>query len=135
MKRCASLILMFFLFVLNSAFIQQKRPDYSGKWSGTAQTTEGDQASEITLEIKFEDGKYSGKVTDAFGFLSDTPMDKFTVKEDSISFTLKFITPNGMEASIVCAGTISRKEMKLVFEMPEMDRTGTMDLKREEKKK
>ena len=122
------------LLILNTGFSQQKKTDYSGKWSGPAQTTEGDQASEVILEIKYEAGKYSGKAADAFGFLSDTPMEKFTIKKDSIFFTMKFDTPNGMEASIICSGTISANEMKLKFDMPEMGRNGTMDLKREEKK-
>ena len=122
------------LLILNTGFAQQKKADYSGLWSGPAQTDEGDKGSNLSMEIVRENGKYSGVVTDAFGFLTDTPMEQFVIKEDSVSFTLKFTTPNDTKVSIICSGTISEKAMKLKFKMPELGRTGTMDLKREEKK-
>jgi hypothetical protein len=94
MKKLTSILAFsaFMLVLLNGAvFCQQV--NLAGTWIGETTVPDEIEPDKVTLVLKKENGEYTGKVTDAFGFAMESELED--VKYEDNKLTANFFIFNG----------------------------------------
>ena len=102
----------------------QKTAEMEGTWSGLA-TLEGmDDANELVLVLTLEEGALKGHMTDEYGTMSESAIDKAELKEGVFTFEVKGFGPNGEEILLVFKMEVDGTSMKGTFDIPDMGMAG-----------
>lgn len=111
MKKLTSILTVsaFLLLLFNgSVFCQQV--DLTGTWEGQTQVPDEIEPDKIVLVLQRIEGKYTGKVTDAFGFAMESELQE--VKFEDNKLTGHFFIYNG-EEYVKISFTLTFEEGKL----------------------
>jgi hypothetical protein len=128
MKLKTRLVLILVMGVCLAVNLMAQKPaDMVGTWVGPA-TLEGmAESDEFTLVLELKEGKLAGHLTDQFGTVSETPIDKIKLGEGEFSFSVVGMSPGGQEITMVLKMKVDGDSMKGTLEIPDMGMNGAWE--------
>ena len=101
--------------------------DFTGTWIGPINTPDGEDNA--TWTIKYENGVFSGSVTDEFGYMNNAPIKNFVLENDKITFDIVVSVPEG-DMMVKVKGTFKDNSIEGTWEIVEMGESGTWSAKK-----
>jgi len=127
------ILVLTFLFLVSAFFscgvIFKKGPDITGTWKGPLIASIAPDEDYCVLTFKKENGKYTGTITEDFGYLVDVPLKEIKLEDNTLTFTYDF-EAQGMTINSIL--TIEGNKMTGTFQTTDGSVTGTYDLKKAE---
>jgi len=109
------------------SLMAQKPADMVGTWVGPA-TLEGMGGSnEFVLVMEMKDGNLAGHLTDQYGTVSETPIDKIKLENGVFSFSAVGNGPGGEEITLLLKMNVEGESMEGTLEIAEMGMNGTWE--------
>lgn len=105
----------------------QKPADMAGTWVGLA-TLEGmGGTNEFVLVMEMKEGNLAGHLTDQYGTVSETPIDKIKLENGVFSFSAVGNGPDGGEITLLLKMNVEGESMEGTLEIEEMGMNGTWE--------
>ena len=105
----------------------QKPADMAGTWVGLA-TLEGmGGTNEFVLVMEMKEGNLAGHLTDQYGTVSETPIDKIKLDNGVFSFSVVGNGPSGEEITMLLKINVDGEAMEGTLEIEEMGMNGTWE--------
>lgn len=128
MKKNSKTAFILVLGLLTSVgLLAQKPADMQGTWVGMA-TLEGmDDPNELTLVVELKEGNLTGHMTDEYGTMSESPMEKAKLENGVFSFSVNGMGPGGQEIALEFKMNVANGTMEGTLEIPDMGMNGTWE--------
>jgi hypothetical protein len=98
-----------------------------GTWVGPA-TLEGmGGTNEFVLVMEMKGENLSGHLTDQYGTVSETPIDKIKLENGVFSFSVVGTGPDGSEITLLLKMNVEGESMEGTLEIEEMGMNGTWE--------
>jgi len=131
MKSKFQMALLFALVMMATiSLIAQKPADLVGTWIGTATLETEAEPNDLTLVLEMKDGELAGKMTDQFGSMNDTPIEKVNLDEGVFSFSMSLEAPGGT-FKLEFKMKVSGDSMKGELNVPDMGISGTWEAEKQ----
>lgn len=105
----------------------QKSADMVGTWVGPA-TLEGmDDSNEFVLVMELKEGNLAGHLTDQYGTVSETPIDKIKLENGVFSFSVVGMGPGGEEITLLLKMNVDGESMEGTLEIENMGMNGAWE--------
>lgn len=105
----------------------QKPADMVGTWVGMA-TLEGmAEPNELILVLNLKEGNLTGHMTDQYGTMNESPIEKIQLEGGVFSFSVNGMGPGGQEISFVFKMNVDGDSMEGSLEIPDMGMNGTWE--------
>ena len=79
------LTLAAFLLVLFNGAVFCQQVNLTGTWIGETTVPDEIEPDKVTLVLKKENGEYTGKVTDAFGYAMESELEEVKFKDNKLT--------------------------------------------------
>jgi len=105
----------------------QKPADMAGTWAGPA-TLEGmAESNEFILVLELKEGNLTGHLTDQYGTVSETPIDKIVLENGVFSFSVVGSGPGGEEITLLLKMNVEGESMQGTLEIADMGMNGAWE--------
>jgi len=101
----------------------------SGTWTGEINIP-GDGIDGMTMTIEHVGQKFTGIISDEFGYLNKHPITDVKLKNNKLSYTTVISSLKG-ERNVVVKGTVKTDIIDGTWEIPEFNESGTWKVKRQ----
>jgi len=109
------------------SLLAQKPANMQGTWVGMA-TLEGmDDPNELTLVLELKEGNLTGHMSDEYGTMSESLVEKIQLEKGVVSFSVNGMGPGGQEIAIIFKMNVSGGTMEGTLEIPDMGMNGTWE--------
>jgi len=101
---------------------KKQKIDFTGTWYGPINTPDGEDNA--TWTVKYQDGVFSGNITDELGYMDNAPLKNFVIKNNTIALDIVVSIPEG-DMTVKVKGTIKGDTIEGTWEIPDMGDSGT----------